>query len=1122
MALEQSKDLVSLLREHKLLEPSQLAEAEQLAAQIPTAKALAGELLKRAWLTPYQINQIFKGKAAELKLGIYHLLERIGEGGMGQVFKARHIRMGRIDALKVIKKERLSHPDTVRRFLKEIRAASQLEHPNVVRAYEADQDVDTHFFSMEFVEGHTLTQRVREKGPLPVADACDFMRQAALGLQHAHDRGLVHRDIKPANLLVTKAGNVLKILDMGLARTRVEGDDIASQLTQEGQVMGTPDYIAPEQAMDAHDVDIRADIYSLGCTMFFVLTGRVPFPGGTMTAKLMRHQKEEPPPVSQLRPDVPPGVEEVVKVMMAKRPEDRFQTPGQLAVILGTVLQVGSDAAEKLSSIRLRSKAAAATPAQPAAGSQAIATATEFTLGDGSTPLDPFADLDTAVGNASDSKSTIVKAGPGSVDSGPGLGQRLGSWVARASTPLEPLAEKVGLPRDKAWILTVGGAALILVTLLLIILLFGGSKPTEAITEPPPPVRKSVAVITGLDNLDRNKIPAGERVPLEVVALIGESRGRHQGPFHQLALSPDGQTIASAGNDVIFLWETESRKLKDVLRGGGAHAHVAFAADGKRLFTASGGFLRVFDLKNPGAAPVSPPQVHVGAISAIVPLKDGKTLITADRDGLVLLWDVTAEPEVKTVIHHFPNEINALALSPDEKTLAVAELKEVHLLDMKNPDAPPQLLSEPEHKVTVLAFSVDGKALAAGTGHGGKKVHVWDLKGSAKERCNAALGGGLTHVSFVRKSQYLVCAGQFADATILNVAGTKPNPPKVTSVPTNGSAVVAGALDSKKSNLVLGLNDSTVRVYEISTPKPADWREVQPLQGQHGPAIALSFSADNKFLAVGAGAQDRTVRVWDLGGAGPVEKFTLKPGHAVQSLVIFPDSKMLAAAGPGLVTLYDMTRTSAAEVRVLKCAGGNLQALAVSPNSRWLVVGGSKDIYLWDLQKATDEPEVLAAHTAAVSSLVFAPDGKTLFSTAHDKKIVSWDMTASPPAKKKEATTTVTLTRLQAADDKLVYAAGQDNHLQQFDMAAGTGKELSVAHFAHIVSVSLAADGKTLVSADGGGTVKWWSLPSDQAARERKLEHPVHWVEMAPDGRHFAVGTAASLVYIFRLAAAGK
>jgi serine/threonine-protein kinase len=335
MPLHAVADLVQAIQRSRLLEPNQLQELQRdLQGRFPEPKALARELLQRGWLTPYQINQLFLGRGPELLLGSYLLLERLGEGGMGVVFKARNWKLGRVVALKIIRKERLTRPDTVRRFHREIRAAAQLSHPNVVHAYDADEVAGTHFFAMEYAEGIDLARLVKQSGPLPVEKACDYIQQAALVLQHAHESKLIHRDIKPSNLVLTK-GDVVKILDMGLARLQHDaGDETSSILTQEGAVMGTPDYIAPEQALHAHLADIRADIYSLGCSFYFLLTGLPPFPTGTLMQKLLRHRMDEPEPVEKLRPEVPVGVAAIVRRMMAKTPEERYQTPGEVAAAL--------------------------------------------------------------------------------------------------------------------------------------------------------------------------------------------------------------------------------------------------------------------------------------------------------------------------------------------------------------------------------------------------------------------------------------------------------------------------------------------------------------------------------------------------------------------------------------------------------------------------------------------------------------------------------------------------------------------------------------------------------------------------------------------------------------------
>jgi serine/threonine protein kinase/Leucine-rich repeat (LRR) protein len=344
-AITSAAELVAVLRRYALLTPAQLGQLTAGPANSATdPKALAGELLRRSWLTAYQLDQLFAGRGHELVLGGYVLLERLGEGGMGQVFKARHHKLGQVVALKLIRPERLADPAALRRFRREIQAAAQLEHRHIVRAHDAEEVAGTAFLVLEYVAGIDLGKLVQQQGPLPADRACDYIRQAALGLQHAFEKGLVHRDVKPSNLLLSSPPSpprgegrpVVKLLDLGLARlSHAAGADSSTMLTEDGAVMGTPDFMAPEQAEESHTVDIRADIYSLGCTLYFLLAGRPPFAGGTLAQKLRKHMLDEPPPPEGLHDE--PGLAAVLRKMLAKRPEDRYQTPAEVAGALAAL-----------------------------------------------------------------------------------------------------------------------------------------------------------------------------------------------------------------------------------------------------------------------------------------------------------------------------------------------------------------------------------------------------------------------------------------------------------------------------------------------------------------------------------------------------------------------------------------------------------------------------------------------------------------------------------------------------------------------------------------------------------------------------------------------------------------
>src|SRR5262245_37684173 len=303
----------------------------------PDVQALAKEINRRGWLTVFQIKEIARGRGAALSIaGRYNLLDILGEGGMGRVYKAHDTRMGRDVAFKVIRKEKLSHPAAAGRFETEIRALSAMDrHPNVVEVYDAQQVGNNHFYVMELIDGTDLTKIVRDRGPLPIPEACEIIRQAALGLQHACNAGLVHRDIKPSNIIVSRNNGPVKLVDLGLARLMAEpGGDDGHRLTQEGFVIGTPDFLAPEQARNPMAVDIRADIYALGGTLYYILTARVPYDGANPTEKLLKHCTDPPPSLMAYRVDAPLPVEHIIHWCMAKRPEDRPQTPLQLAMAL--------------------------------------------------------------------------------------------------------------------------------------------------------------------------------------------------------------------------------------------------------------------------------------------------------------------------------------------------------------------------------------------------------------------------------------------------------------------------------------------------------------------------------------------------------------------------------------------------------------------------------------------------------------------------------------------------------------------------------------------------------------------------------------------------------------------
>ena len=327
---------LDLVRRSGLVEKDQLngvllALKQQAGGRpIVDAEPVAERLTDAGLLTSWQCEKLMEGRHKGFFLGKYKLLDHLGTGGMSSVYLAEHVLMQRRVAIKVLPKNRVEDTSYLARFHREAQAAAALDHRNIVRAYDVDNEGSIHYLVMEYIEGFDLHQMVKKDGPMGFAAAAEYIRQAAEGLAHAHEAGLIHRDVKPANLLVDQK-NVVKVLDLGLARFTTEEDRASLTVTYDENVLGTADYLAPEQALDSHGVDARADIYSLGCSMYYLLTGHPPFPDGTLPQRLMMHQKEPPPSIPKERPDTPPELVQICMRMIAKRPERRYQAAADVA-----------------------------------------------------------------------------------------------------------------------------------------------------------------------------------------------------------------------------------------------------------------------------------------------------------------------------------------------------------------------------------------------------------------------------------------------------------------------------------------------------------------------------------------------------------------------------------------------------------------------------------------------------------------------------------------------------------------------------------------------------------------------------------------------------------------------
>jgi serine/threonine protein kinase len=355
-------DLLPIIRNSGVLSEKQFLDVRSkvLSGEYPQEpRALAQRLVRDELLTDYQVRRFLSGKSHGLLVGKYVIQDRLGSGSMGRVYKAHHQLMDRVVALKIIAPEIVTNERVVARFQREMKLVGRLDHPNVVRAYDADQTNGIFYIVMEYVTGRSLGQKLKE-GPLPAVDAVSFAAQAALGLHHAHQQGIVHRDIKPSNLLLNDE-KVLKVLDLGLG-VLMDGDSHATFATADGVAVGTVDYMSPEQAC-GRDVDGRSDLFSLGCSLYHLITGRQAFPGDTPIERLGRRINNRPVPITDLKPELPSTLVAVLDKLLANKPHDRYQTAGEAAEALQALVRPKKQVSVAVSAAPAKKPAHEAPPA---------------------------------------------------------------------------------------------------------------------------------------------------------------------------------------------------------------------------------------------------------------------------------------------------------------------------------------------------------------------------------------------------------------------------------------------------------------------------------------------------------------------------------------------------------------------------------------------------------------------------------------------------------------------------------------------------------------------------------------------------------------------------------------
>jgi WD40 repeat protein/serine/threonine protein kinase len=1041
-------------------------------------------------------------------LRVYRLLEKLGEGGMGTVYRALHTDLDKVVALKVLSGKRIDDERAVARFRREMKAVGKLEHPHIVRALDAGVEAGTHYLVMEHVAGLDVGKVVERLGPLPPADACEVVRQAALGLQHAHEHGLIHRDVKPSNLILS--GPVVKVLDLGLARLAERSAETSSELTREGQLMGTLEYMAPEQGLDTHSVDARADVYSLGATLYKLLCGQAPFSGGRYAAPLQKAMGlalDEAPPVRERRAaklaergatssaEVPEALAALVHRMLAKDPAQRPATAAKVATALEPFCR-GSDLAALL-------QRASAAPSTRAA-EQTISTDDHRSLGSSlrepapveappEREVEPPAPRTPAPQAAPRRKrvAVLVAAGllflVGSIV--------LAQIIIRIRDNQGKIVAEVTIPEGKTGEIVRDGKVIATIP--------GEKEPSGA--KPP-------ATGATIQPAPLPPVKGGEPLsPLALVQHPAEIKGvrswtletiSHRGAVFGATYSPDGRWLATGGEDgAIRLWEPGTGRLIHALvghDGGGAAAKNAsgvdalcWAPDSKTLASAEpDGTVRLWNAE--AGRLLRTWQAHQTEVVAIAWSPDGTTLASSGQDCTVRLWE-TASGQPRWSLQG-NNPSYRLAWSPDGKMLALAGLDpgELWFTDPESGKVRSKVKGAPE-AIRALAWSPDGKRLVTG-GHFGGLLQIWNAQASQLLETHEMKGRALLSAVWSPDSKR-VAFGIENDCVYLWTPGSG-KPVRFLERLIANPLALTWSPDGK--TLVTGEVDGTIQLWDAASGELTQTLRSHP-QPLFGYYAVVAWSPDGKTIAALFGEK---IALWDT--ASGLLRGTPGDGRGLGSLAFSPDGAVLACAYQDHIVLQEP-----ASGMVLRELRGGGALIAWSSDSKILASLGAKEtLCLWEA--ATGKLlHTLEGHpiASAVLGLAWSPDNKVLASGANDGTIGLWDAATGKLLHRLKARDLgATCAFAWSPDGKSLASGGYDQSpVHVWD--AGTGDLLNtlLGHKGNVICLFWSPDGKTLVSGGDRDGQRYWDAATGRLLRTLKV--PPLGVP-SPDCRYQVGGTA--------------
>jgi len=1124
-----------------------VAKAKSLAGQVLTAKTNVNDTASK--FTHVADQSLSK------TLGEYELLAKLGEGGMGAVYKARQTRLDKIVAIKVLPKERTENAQARARFEREMKAVGRVSHPNIVQAHDARDIEGTTVLVMEYVDGLDLGEVVRRLGRLGVADACAIIYQAALGLQGVHENGLVHRDIKPSNIML--AGNqprlaissqrsaaggqppravsgsltaTVKLLDLGLARLGTEHPS-SGELTSSGQAMGTADYMAPEQAFDSHTVDIRADIYSLGCTLYKLLAGQSPFSGsdyGNPMKKMMAHIEKSVPPLGQARPDVPKDLLKLLDRMLAKKPNDRFATPAEVAEAIAPFAK-GSDLPQLL-------RRAEQSSGEGAKGDISL-------LGTDPQASSGIVDTDSARRNPTNPVTRFIK-------------------------------ERIGMRG------AIVAAALSAVMLFGIVAIIVTDRGTLEIDSADPNVR--VDVKQGGKVVEVVDAQSGWKIRLK----SGQYELAPQGSTDQFQLDRDTVTVSRGGAIIVKLKLVDPHfdphfdkhwapgPAENVLPGlvarpttlpgigrwqvdrnapvGPLSYQARWSPDSKFFAFGNRNDVRVMDATGQRLQRLF--VGHTAPVTAVGFSPDGKWLASTSEDKTIRLWDLTTGQAGK-VIHGHKSIPVAVAWSPDGRLLAsIGQDEDPRIRTWKTDGTPakscwgtnggPSCVSwssdsqwlaalglqiwsangrpgplQDKSNPWPTAFSPDGRWLAFATPAqqgAPKELRLLDTKIWKAAATSCKFTSSLHCLAWSPDSHFVLLGlddGEYNGGMIWEV-GTD-HKQQLNRSTSWGTASADWSGDGSRIVTVAG--DRTLRLWEAGSG--ICYREFRP-QDLGSPRIAPS--PDGKWIAFVSDERSVVRLLTPEGRPGPVLK-----GHEgkIRDLAWNPnkgDHRLATVAEDGTLRIC---QPEGEVCLVLKTQTQKNFAVAWSPDGRRLVSGGDGQAELWDLADLS-HGKTLSGVSGQVHQIVWRPDGRQFAARTCDDQgvptVLVWDAQGrGVPCPKMSATSLA-----WGPDGKSLCACKQDKTIILWSEGEDQVKPLRESEGDSFVNADWSPDGKWFSADSGNGTIRLWAAEGEAMGnfhgqggwwQRRSWSPDSHWLAMLLEDQSIQLwdlkeGTAGALL----------